>query len=47
MPDPRPPDHLRRARTAKRVQLLLAIASAGFVLYRIIVAFMPRAGFPR
>jgi hypothetical protein len=44
MPDSRPPDHIRRARTAKRVQLLLAVASAAFVIYRLILAFGPRGG---
>ena len=47
MPDPRPPDHLRRARVAKRVQVLLALASAGFVLYRLLAVFMPRSGIGR
>jgi hypothetical protein len=29
------------------VQLLMAIAAAGFVFYRLIAAFMPKAGLPR
>jgi hypothetical protein len=47
MVDPRPPEHVRRARLTKRVQLLLGIASAAFVVYRLVAAFMPRAGLGR
>lgn len=39
----RPPEHLRRARLAKRVQFLLALAAAGFVVYRLIALFQGRA----
>jgi hypothetical protein len=34
-----PPTHLRRAKWSKRVQLLLAVLGAGFVIYRLISAF--------
>jgi hypothetical protein len=40
MNGPKTPAHLRRARLAKRVQQLLAIASAVFVLYRLVALFM-------
>jgi hypothetical protein len=35
MNEHRPPSHIRRARLAKRVQLLLAIAAAVFAIYRL------------
>jgi hypothetical protein len=35
MNEHRPPPHIRRARLAKRVQLLLAIAAAVFAIYRL------------
>jgi hypothetical protein len=35
MNESRPPSHIRRARFAKRVQLLLAIAAAVFAIYRL------------
>jgi len=41
MPAPEPPAHLRRAKLAKRAQVLLAVASAVFVLYRLAAAFAP------
>jgi hypothetical protein len=31
----RPPPHIRRARLAKRVQIVLAIAAAVFAIYRL------------
>jgi hypothetical protein len=42
MPEPRKPTHLRRAKLAKRAQLLLALASAVFLLYRVAAVFMHR-----
>ncbi|MET0385280.1 MAG: hypothetical protein ABW321_04940 [Polyangiales bacterium] len=39
LPDRRPPAHVRRARFAKRVQLLLALAAGGFAIYRLVAAF--------
>jgi hypothetical protein len=45
MPDPQPSKHVKRAKVAKRVQLVLAIASAGFVLWRLVAAFMPGTRF--
>jgi hypothetical protein len=38
---------MRRAKLTKRVQLLLGIASAAFVLYRLVAMFLPRAGLGR
>ncbi|HKP61797.1 MAG TPA: hypothetical protein VJV78_33935 [Polyangiales bacterium] len=35
MPERRPPSHLLRAKLASRAKILFAIASAGFVLYRL------------
>jgi hypothetical protein len=35
----KPPTHVRRTKWSKRVQLVLAISAAGFVLYRLISAF--------
>ena len=41
MPSPpqRTPSHVRHAKLAKRVQLLLVVASAGFALYRLVAIF--------
>lgn len=35
----RPPDHMRRARRARRVRLLMGVAAAAFVIYRIASVF--------
>jgi hypothetical protein len=43
---PRPPAHVRRAKLAKRAQLLLALAAAGFAIYRLLAIFI-RPGSPR
>jgi hypothetical protein len=47
MPKTDLPEHQRRAKRARRVQLLLAFASAAFVLYRLVAAFLPRSGLGR
>ena len=39
MPNRRPPSHLLRAKLVSRARIVLAIASAGFVLYRLGVMF--------
>jgi len=39
MPAPRTPAHLRRAKLAKRVQLILVAASVAFALYRLLAIF--------
>jgi hypothetical protein len=41
--DTRPPSHVRRARFAKRVQLLLAVAAVGFMLYRLIAVVIGKS----
>ena len=34
--DPKAPAHMRRAKLAKRAQLVLGLLTAGFMLYRIV-----------
>ena len=36
MQDRKPPSHMRRAKWSKRVQLVLGLMTAGFMLYRIV-----------
>lgn len=43
MSDRELPPHLRRARLARRSQLVLAILAAAFVLYRLAAGLMRRA----
>jgi len=43
--DRAPPAHVRRARLAKRVQLLLAIAAAAYAIYRLVALFTQPGAF--
>ncbi|HET8932531.1 MAG TPA: hypothetical protein VFN67_03780 [Polyangiales bacterium] len=36
MQDRKPPSHMRRAKWAKRAQLVLGLMTAGFMLYHIV-----------
>jgi hypothetical protein len=36
MAEQKPPSHVRRAKLAKRAQLVLGLLTAGFMLYRIV-----------
>jgi hypothetical protein len=46
MSEPRKPTHLRRAKLAKRAQLVLAIAAAAFAVYRIAAQFLHPGAMP-
>jgi hypothetical protein len=42
MAGPRKPTHLRRSKLSRRMQLIAAVLSAVFVLYRIAAVFVHR-----
>ena len=43
--DRAPPAHVRRAKLAKRVQLLLAVGAAAYAIYRLVALFAEPGAF--
>ena len=43
MPDPKPSAHLRRAKLAKRAQLVFGVLTAGAIVYRLIAVLLGKS----